>query len=205
MKKFFVISLLLCACFAFQTSATNLVQNPGFELGAGTGSTRNYTNTTAWYNWGQGLNQNQVARVESTATGSSFIGRFTDGYDISLAGTAFSGDTRFDRAAFDNRTHSQRTESVIAEGDFFNVQYQWVDGFNWVANQGELRVVLFTTDTNTLGGNVTWSSIHDSGLISTPGEWETVSFQTSVFDQSQAGRELFIAFPADWVEKTRES
>lgn len=54
--------------------------------------------------------------------------------------------------------------------------------------------MLFTTDSNTLGGNVTWFSIHDSGLLSESGVWETVTAQSSVFNQSQPGRELFIAF-----------
>ena len=69
--------LIICGLAALSFSALdaqNLAANFGFELGTGTGTTRDFANTSNFFNRGTGEDQTQAARRENTDTGSSFVG-----------------------------------------------------------------------------------------------------------------------------------
>jgi hypothetical protein len=165
--------------------AQNLVTNGGFELGSGSGTTRSFDVTTTWFNRGTG-DQTQVARRESTDTGSLFVGQINDRYDV------VNATSDFDSAAFGPILHNYKTSYTIQTGDSFNFSYEWATAFDWNLGLDEVRFVLFATDDDTLGGNVVWSSIHDSGTAAAAGTYETVSQTSSTVTAAAANQALFV-------------
>lgn len=167
--------------------AQNLVTNGDFESGGGSGTERSFDVTSNWFNRGTGDQETQVARRElaSPLTGS-FIGQINDRYNVVDA----TGD--FDSSAFGAVTHSQKTSYTIQSGDSFSFSYDWQDRFNWNDGLDEVRLVLFSTDTNTLAGNVVWSSIHDSGTSTVNNAFQEASGTSSTVAASAVGQDLFL-------------
>ena len=184
-----VIILAAAAVAGFGTSyGQNLFLNPGFEDGTGSGATRDFNNTSNFFNRGNSNDQTQAARRESTDTGSSFVGQVNDRYNVI---TAISD---FDSAAFGTVVHSQNTGHTISANEYFNLSYEWQDAFNWNDGLDEIRFVLFATDNNSLNGNIVWSSILDSGTSTLDSTYEDVLQSSSVVDGAAVGQTLFVNF-----------
>ena len=66
------------------------------------------------------------------------------------------------------------------------------DEFRWNNALDEVRFVLFATDTDTLGGNVVWSSVMDSGIRQVEDEFESVSDTSSIVSLEAVGQLLFL-------------
>jgi hypothetical protein len=166
-------------------NAQELLDNGGFEDGTGSGTTRSFDVTSNWYNRGTS-DQNQNARREETGTGSLFVGQINDRYDV------VNATSDFDSAALGTITHSQKTSYIIEAGDAFDFSYEWQDNFNWNDGFDEVRLVVFATDDDTLGGSILWSSIADSGYSTSDATYETVTGSTSVVAAAAAGKALFV-------------
>jgi hypothetical protein len=164
----------------------DLVANGGFESGSGSGTTRSFDVTDTWYNRGTGSDQTNNARRTNTDTGSAYVGQIVDRYN----GTTAASD--FDSAAFGTITHSQKTTYTITAGDQFSLSYVWQDAFNWNDGLDQVRVVLFATSDNTLGGTVLWSSVMDSGFSTQNLTYEAVNALSSVVNGAAVGQSLFI-------------
>jgi hypothetical protein len=183
-----LITLVVISGLSVATlNAQELLDNGGFEDGTGSGTTRNFDVTSNWYNRGTS-DQTQTARREETGTGSLFVGQINDRYDVTTA------TSDFDSAALGTITHSQKTSYIIEAGDAFDFSYEWQDNFNWNDGFDEVRLVVFATDDDTLGGSILWSSIADSGYSTAGATYETVTGTTSVVAAAAIGQSLFVNF-----------
>lgn len=187
-KYFLFLALFISLLSGISLSgAENLLRNGDFSEGSGSGETRSFGQTAGWYNWGSG-DQNAVARRVSAELGSEFVAQVNDRYDV------VNAQSDFQRDAFGPTTHVQRTEYMIQPGDMFRIQFDWVDSHGWNRAWDEIRFVLFATDTNTLAGEVVWTSIHDSGILFQSGVPQAFEAYSDSATGDTVGRELFVAF-----------
>lgn len=178
MKFLLFCSLLGAALPLASLSAQNIVTNGDFETGTGTA----FNVTPPWYNRGVGLNQTSAARSNNNNLGAStFNAVINDRYDTVTP-------------AFGTVAHSQNTGYTIQSGDYFAVSYDWRDAADWQQARDFVRVVLFATTNNALGGPIAWSVTLDSPLSTLVTTWESVSTQTTVVNEAAVGRPLFINF-----------
>jgi hypothetical protein len=182
-----LITLVVISGLSVATlNAQELLDNGGFEDGTGSGTTRSFDVTSNWYNRGTS-DQNQVARRESTDTGSSFVGQINDRYDVITA------TSDFDSAALGTITHSQKTSYIIEAGDAFDFSYEWTSLASWNSGLDEVRLVVFATDDNTLGGAILWSSIADSGTATVGNlTYEGEAGTTGIVAAAATGKALFV-------------
>ncbi|MEN8772971.1 MAG: alkaline phosphatase D family protein [Akkermansiaceae bacterium] len=153
------------------------VRNGDFNEDTSPTDGRNFEETSFWHNLGIVSQASQATRFNPANT--------------SLDGTrnavlSASGERRF---AIDS-SHS------LTGGEVFQVTYQWRDAFNWNAGSNRVRVILFTTDDDTITGNETIIQSIDSDLSTVPTTYET---QTSLFapvPASVSGKRLFASFQA---------
>ena len=185
-RKLALAALSVCLLPAF-AGATIITTNGDFEAGSATGDNVNFENTPNWTNRGT-EGDTAVARRNNLNLGdSTYNAVINDRYNDFDAGGPFVS------AEFGSVVHSQNTGYAIQAEDFFEVRYDWRDAFDWQPRD-IVRVVLFATDNNTLGGSIVWSSILDSDQRQVVGEWEPV-FQTSSVVASEAvGQTLFVNF-----------
>ena len=93
-----------------------------------------------------------------------------------------------------NLVIGQSTEHTIALNDSFSVSYEWRDAFNWNSGEDKIRIILFTTDTDTIDGVRTDIGFTDSALSTIPITYELVdSDDFYVADASVVGKKLFVA------------
>lgn len=180
-RKLALAALSVCLLPAF--AGATIITNGDFEIGGGT----DFDTTADWFNRGSG-GQTATARADNlNLTGSNFNAVINDRYNDFDAGGPFVS------AEFGSVVHSQNTGYAIQAEDFFEVRYDWRDALDWQPRD-IVRVVLFATENNTLGGSIVWSSILDSDQRELVGEWEPV-FQTSSVVASEAvGQTLFVNF-----------
>ena len=165
------------------------INNAGFESGTGSANTRNFNATDNWFNRGTDGTAEIARRVyDTTGTLASgdYVGQITDRYNVLTA------TSDFDSAAFGDAVHSNKTSYTISSGDYFNIGYVWQDHYRWNAALDEVRFVLFATDTDTLGGNVVWSSVMDSGTQQLDEIFESVSDTSSIVSSEAVGQTLFL-------------
>ena len=165
------------------------INNAGFESGTGSNTTRNFNATDNWFNRGTDGTAEIARRLyDTTGTLASgdYVGQITDRYNV------LDASSDFDSAAFGDAVHSNKTSYTISSGDYFNIGYVWHDEFRWNNALDEVRFVLFATDTDTLGGNVVWSSVMDSGIRQVEDEFESVSDTSSIVSSEAVGQLLFL-------------
>lgn len=93
-----------------------------------------------------------------------------------------------------NLSFGQDPGHVIALNDSFNVSYEWRDAFNWSDAEDKIRIVLFTTDTDTIDGTRTDIAFTDSPLSTIDNTYELVEANDFyVADASVVGKKLFVA------------
>lgn len=185
----FVFCLALMSPLA-TAQAVNLIENGTFEAGPGQASAVQFISTPGWYNWGQGLNQRANARSDANPLpGSRYSAVINDRYNFE------AGPSLFSRAQFGPLVHTQKTGHVIRAGESFQVSYEWAGAYRWNLTRNEVRFVLFATNTDTLGGEVVWSEVFDSGVhAGREGAWKKVSHTGRVVNPAAVGRTLFVAF-----------
>ena len=84
---------------------------------------------------------------------------------------------------------------VISTGDVFDIQYEWRDAYNWNDALDNVALTLFTTDDNTINGNITPLAVDLSGLSTTNNTYETVSHNgIYIATADDAGKKLFLVF-----------
>ena len=91
-----------------------------------------------------------------------------------------------------NRIMAQNTQHDLQEGDFFRIQYQWQNGFNFLRGADRIEVRLFVTDNDTIGGEQTVVASLLSRLNQVDGEYQLETAITPVIDPSIAGKRLFV-------------
>lgn len=186
MKKTLLLTGLLSGLSLTCVHGQNIVASGGFEDGFGSGTPRTFTETANWFNRGTGDQTNVARRTDGSAPAGSFIGQINDRYDVVNAGS------NFDASAFGDITHSQKTSYTINSGDTFSFSYDWQDRFNWNDGLDEVRLALFATDDDTLGGNVVWSSVHDSGISTADGAFQGASGTSSTVTAAAVDQILFV-------------
>ncbi|MDA9830872.1 alkaline phosphatase D family protein [Akkermansiaceae bacterium] len=138
---------------------------------------RNYEQTPFWYNLGTVNQASQATRFNP-------------------ANTALDGSRNAVLSANAQRRFAIDTGHTLIAGEVFQVTYQWRDAFNWNSDSNRVRVILFTTDDDTITGNETIIQSIDSDLSTIPTTYET---QRSVFapvPTSFADKRLFASFQA---------
>ena len=92
---------------------------------------------------------------------------------------------------------------TLAEGDLFDMSYVWKDGWLWSDGSDQVRVTLFVTDDNTIGGVRTDLVADLSGLSTANSTYETVShigfYLATAADE---GKRLFVAIDANIVDES---
>jgi hypothetical protein len=178
--SFFVAVVVSLTTFGSLSAQTNLLTNGDFETGGG----GTFDETPGWYNRGQGDKQDSRARTNTMAHGGSYSATVSDRYDVA-------------KSAFSWVAHCQKTTYTIKAGDSFSVSYFWrpVDS-GWQLGRDNVQFVLFSTDNNTVGGNLLWSSTLTSGNFAGADltVWKSVSDQTSVVAPASVGKALFVCF-----------
>ena len=93
-----------------------------------------------------------------------------------------------------NLVFGQSTEHTIALNDSFSVSYEWRDAFNWSDAEDKIRIILYTTDTDTIDGFRTDIGFTDSALSTVNNTYELVNANDFyVADASVVGKKLFVA------------
>jgi hypothetical protein len=191
MKYFNILFLCLVATsfISLHAQISLTINNAGFESGTGVNTTRNFNATDNWFNRGTDGTAEIARRLEDTTgllASGDYVGQITDRYNVLTA------TSDFDSAAFGDSVHSNKTSYTISSGDYFEIGYVWMDQYRWNDQLDEVRFVLFATDTDTLGGNVAWSSVMDSGIRQTDGEYESVSDTSTIVSSEAVGQTLFL-------------
>ena len=91
-----------------------------------------------------------------------------------------------------NRIMAQNTQHDLQEGDFFRVQYQWQNGFNFLRGADRVEVRLFVTDNDTIGGTQTVVATLLSRLNQVDGEYQLETAISPVIDPALVGKRLFV-------------
>lgn len=172
----------LCASFPLSgVHAQNLVRNGDFEGGTG----KTFASTVGWYNRGTQGEKSPVRNDSSPVdpAESPHFGQINDRYDIT-------------KSAFGPIAHNQKTAHVIQAGESFDLSYVWLGNGNagWQRGRDIVRFMLFATSNDSLGGDVVWSSVLDSGYAAQITTWQKVSQRSEVVASAAVGRRLFVTF-----------
>lgn len=95
------------------------------------------------------------------------------------------------------------TGHPLAEGDILDIAYIWKDGYLWSDASDQIRVSLFVTDDNTIGGARTDLVTDLSGLSTANSTYEAVN-HTGIYVASaaDAGKTLFVAIDTTIVDES---
>ena len=127
----------------------------------------------SWYNVGSGDQTATCAHTNLAAAPAS-------GYNGVLSDNNTSGAV----------LHSVNTGVTIADGDYFEISFDWRDAAGWEAND-QIRVAVVAYDTDTAAGTEVYRAwVNDK--VTTATTWESVSGQTAIVDPAAVGRTLFI-------------
>lgn len=173
--KFALLILALLPTLLMAEAPTNILKNGDFETGPDVEKIYGFYNTPPWYNLGAAENkQGANARVtEGAQEGSKYSATVND---------AEQKYTSF----------LQKTGHTIQEGEVFELSLDWVGGWKW-QSQDILRVVIFTTTTNTLGGQKLWEETIDFERAP-KGTMETVTHTFPPAPADADGSLLFFLF-----------
>ena len=138
---------------------------------------RNYEQTPFWYDLENVSQTNQATRFNP-------------------ANTSLDGTRNAVLSAGSARRFAIDTGHLLTAGEIFQVTYQWRDAFNWNAASNRVRIILFTTDDDTISGNETAIQSIDSNLSTIPTTYETQSSIFAPVPASSSGRRLFASFQA---------
>ena len=153
------------------------IRNGDFNEDTSPTDGRNYEQTPFWYNLG-------IVSQASQAT------RFNP------ANTALDGTRNAVLSASAERRFAIDTGHTLSANEVFQVTYQWRDAFNWIAGSNRVRVILFTTDDDTITGNETIIQSIDSDLSTIPTTYETQISLFAPVPESVANKRLFASFQA---------
>jgi len=175
MKK----SFLVCAGAAVlltESLLANLLRNADFEAGPAEADIVAFHATPGWYNpvdagSKKALAVNARAR-EGNAEGSTY--------------SATVNDREKETSYF-----VQKTEHSIAEGEIFEVSFDWKAGWQWQA-QDVLRVVVFAKENNNLSGETVWEETFDFDFA--PTSWENVTHAFPPAPPQATAKTLFFSF-----------
>lgn len=186
MKKILLLAALSAALPFASALADNLLKNGDFEAGASEEKTYPFYATPGWYNPADAGSKKAMAvnarTTEETIDNSKY--------------SATVNDRQREVSCF-----SQKTEHGISDGEVFEFTMDWRAGWQWQA-QDVVRVKLYATDNNKLGGKVVWEDSFD--FENAPvGAWEkathtfrpasaeatgkTLIFELSGVDPQEAG------------------
>jgi hypothetical protein len=172
MKKIVFPALLLAVSAACSLQA-NLITNGDFEAGPSEERDYSFGETPGWWN---------RAKREEPTRANARRNYFDDGGFNAIVndrGETFS-------------SFNQKTQHAIQEGDEFEISLDLKAGMDW-ENVDGLKVVIFATATDTLGGSIVWEETvnFESGYGNA---WIT---ETHTFPPAPAdvqGRTLFLYF-----------
>ncbi|MEM0896453.1 MAG: chondroitinase-B domain-containing protein, partial [Verrucomicrobiota bacterium] len=145
------------------------------DFNSNPGGSNSFASLDAWENIGSG-NQNAGA----TATDKDY-----DGSRNAAIGSQTLG----------SKIHGLDTGHTIAEGDVFGLAYFWRDAFGWDDASDRIRVSLFVTDDDTIGGARTDLVVDLSELSTQNNTYESVAHpEIYTASAANAGKRLFVAF-----------
>jgi hypothetical protein len=172
-KILFLLPALLCC--APTALLANLVKNGDFEAPPVGETSYSFGQTPHWFNWVAGPDaQNTVARSDSLQLDDSM-------YSAMISNQEPEG-----------RVFLQKTEHLTGEGDTFSLTFHWLEAYRWTPGD-TLRMVIFVTHNDTLGGNVVWEDAVDFRK-SSDGLWVQESHTFAPVGREGAGRVLFFKF-----------
>lgn len=176
MKK----SLLLAASLAalpVTPSFANLLKNADFEAGEGDKETCAFYETPGWYNPADAGSKKAMGAPARTRVG----GKEGSIYSATI------NDRQKEVSYF-----MQKTEHSIAEGEVFELAFDWTAGWQWQP-QDILRVVIFAKSNNTLGGETLWEDTVDFERAP-DGSWETKKHSFKPAPYEALGKTLYFSF-----------
>lgn len=146
------------------------VRNGDFNADVSSTDSRNFDVTPNWFNIGSGSDQSvECTRTNLPVDGSRHAVLSSDG----------------------NRVHAQNTGYTNQIGDFFQVRYEWRDGFQWnPADRVEVR--LFVTDTDLIGGTQTMVASLLSEASASSNAYQAETAITPVVAPAAVGKTLFV-------------
>ncbi len=175
MIKYLLLTALV-AGMPIKTSLANLLKNSDFEAGKSDDKTYPFWQTPGWYNLAKnGPKQDANARtsLEGSTEGSKYSAVFNDhGEDISY--------------------FAQKTEHTIAAGEIFEVSLDWISGYKWKSHD-VLRVVVFATANNNIGGQRLWEDTFDFEFAP-KGTWDKVNHAFKPAPLEADDKPLFFGF-----------
>ncbi len=154
--------------------------NGDFNADTSTDATRNFDVTPDWINIGS-ANQAEVA--------TRYFNNPASALDPNMTITGRHAQIN----DFDSRKWGLDTGYSIADGDIFNVNYDWLDAFNWNDSLDQVQVTLFTTADNTIGGTRTDLGTSLTKSVRHSNSWEYYEdngFYTA--GAADAGKNLFV-------------
>ncbi len=174
MRKALLLTALLAA-LPVESPLANLLKNSDFEAGATEEKTYNFKETPGWYNRAvAGSKQEVNARAtEGTLDGSKYSATVND---------------REDQVS----SFVQKTEHSIEEGEVLEVSLDWTAAWQW-QSQDLLRVVVFATANDKLGGAIVWQDSVDFEHATT-GSWEKVTHTFQPASPEASAKTLFFGF-----------
>ncbi len=148
------------------------IRNGDFNEDADLGDQRTFAQTPTWENMGNADQSDNTTRLQA--------GKNPDETRHAL----MSGDS--------TRVLAQDTGHDIGAGNTFTVRYSWVAKSNWNLANGEVRVTLFVTDDDTIGGTQTVLATLDSGVTAVARHvWQYASGTATINNVKYAGKRLF--------------
>jgi hypothetical protein len=178
-KTFLVLGATVIAASFFASNdahATILVGgstlNGNFNADTSVTDSRPFSATPNWVNLGTG-GDTEATRTNLPFDGSRNAVLIDDGSRI------FGLDTGYN----------------LADGDMFDLSYVWRDGFNWDDATDQVRVRLFVTGNDLIGGSRTNLVQVLSGLSTTNDAYQTFD-QNAIYTATAlyAGKRLFVDF-----------
>ncbi len=93
-----------------------------------------------------------------------------------------------------SKIYANNTGHSITRGDIFDISYVWKDGWLWNDSSDEIKVSLFVTSDNTIGGTRTDLASDLSGVSTANGAYEAVDHDAIYMATAgDAGKTLFVA------------
>lgn len=184
-KTIFLAAVFLIppAFAAPHPAADNIITNGDFEAEPCEDEGYPFYQTPGWYNRAdKGQRQDIIARTRKENSAESL-------YTASINNTNPS-----------NSIFLQRTNHQIKAGEIYNLSLDFRPSFNW-RNWDLLRVTVFATTDDTLGGAVVWE---DSVDLENPAgqSWSNVTHVFQPAPSDAEGRRIYFAFQGVGDEKT---
>lgn len=145
------------------------VRNGNFDDDVSTTDQRTFLETPSWTN---------MAGVQTTtATRTNLVYNGSRNHQVSESPTVVA---------------AQDTGHTIAAGEYFRVDYSWLDAWNWEDGSCQIAIKLFTTDTDAIDGAATTFATLLSGLSTANNAYQS-AVGSAIATASEVGKCLFIA------------